>query len=217
MTPHELSLEVQEGLNTRIQRSSIEHHQLTLWVEPSHLIEVATYLFENSRCQFKQLVDLCGVDYLGRVPRFEVVYHFLSHKFNTRIRLKVGGEEDTLFPSLTSLFPAADWWEREAWDMYGLKFSGNPNLRRILTDYGFEGHPLRKDFPLTGFVEVRYDSQEKRVVYEPVNLPQDFRQLDFLSPWEGKIPSSLCPSEEAMSPTHGLTPEKEGPHGGKTS
>lgn len=209
MNPENLSLELQEGLKEHLLKSTIQFGQLTLWIKPDSLLPVATYLYENSRCQFKQLVDLCGVDYLGRAPRFEVVYHFLSHKFNTRVRLRVEGDEDTLFPSLTPLFPAAQWWEREAWDMYGLQFSGNPDLRRLLTDYDFEGHPLRKDFPLTGFVEVHYDPTEKRVVYDSVKLPQDLRQFDFLTPWEGK--SSLPSAPSPQSPK-----QEETDHGGKT-
>jgi NADH-quinone oxidoreductase subunit C len=134
---------------------------------------------------FKELVDLCGVDYPERERRFEVVYHLLSLKNNQRIRVKVETDESTPVPSVVELFSTAGWFEREAWDMYGIYFADHPDLRRILTDYGFEGHPLRKDFPLTGHVELRYDDEQKRVVYEPVRLRQDFRTFDFLSPWEG--------------------------------
>jgi NADH-quinone oxidoreductase subunit C len=137
------------------------------------------------RCQFVCLLDIAGVDYPEREQRFEVVYHLLSPKQNLRVRVKIAADEDTQVPSVVDLFPAANWYEREAFDLYGILFSGHPDLRRILTDYGFAGHPLRKDFPLTGYVEVRYDDEKKRVVYEPVKLPQEFRNFDFLSPWEG--------------------------------
>jgi NADH-quinone oxidoreductase subunit C len=137
------------------------------------------------QCQFISFIDAAGVDYPQRRKRFDVVYHLLSPRQNLRIRVKVSADEDTPVPSITSVYPGADWFEREAYDMYGILFSGHPDLRRLLTDYGFEGHPLRKDFPLTGFVEVRYDDEQKRVVYEPVELKQEFRNFDFLSPWEG--------------------------------
>jgi len=145
-------------------------------------------------CQFKLLVDICGVDYPDRDERFEVVYNLLSLSHNSRVRVKVEVAEDVPVPSVTGVFSCANWWEREAWDLYGIPFSDHPDLRRILTDYGFEGHPLRKDFPLTGYVEVRYDDARKRVVYEPVKLTQEFRTFDFLSPWEGT--STLLPGDE---------------------
>jgi NADH-quinone oxidoreductase subunit C len=151
-------------------------------------------LKDDSQCLFKTLVDLCGVDYPDREQRFEVVYNLLSVKQNLRMRVKVSTDEDTPVPSACTLFMAAEWNEREAWDMYGIFFSDHPDLRRLLTDYGFEGHPLRKDFPLTGHVEVRYDDEVKRVVYEPVTLTQDFRTFDFLSPWEGV--QSLLPGDD---------------------
>ncbi|KQQ91428.1 NADH-quinone oxidoreductase subunit C [Aureimonas sp. Leaf324] len=165
--------------------SDIRLDELTLTVAPEHLVEVVTHLRDDPQCQFKSFVDLCGVDYPARVERFEVVIHLLSPYLNQRIRVKVLTGEDDPVPSITSVFPGADWFEREAYDLYGILFTGHPDLRRILTDYGFEGHPLRKDFPLTGFVEVHYDEQLKQVVYEPVELRQEFRQFDFLSPWEG--------------------------------
>ena len=165
--------------------SDIRLDELTLTVAPEHLVEVVTHLRDDPQCQFKSFVDLCGVDYPARVDRFEVVIHLLSPYLNQRIRVKVLTGEDDPVPSITSVFPGADWFEREAYDLYGILFTGHPDLRRILTDYGFEGHPLRKDFPLTGFVEVHYDEQLKQVVYEPVELRQEFRQFDFLSPWEG--------------------------------
>ena len=142
-------------------------------------------LRDDPRCQFVCLIDVCGVDYPDRAQRFDVVYHLLSPFQNTRVRVRVFADETTPVPSICDVFPGANWFEREAYDLYGILFSGHPDLRRILTDYGFDGHPLRKDFPLTGFVEVRYDEERKRVVYEPVKLTQEFRSFDYLSPWEG--------------------------------
>ncbi|RUT32702.1 NADH-quinone oxidoreductase subunit C [Arsenicitalea aurantiaca] len=167
----------------------IEHRhaygELTLVVERDAIIEVLTWLRDDPACLFVNLTDICGVDYPSREERFEVVYHLLSPRKNLRIRVKLATDEETPVASATAVFPAADWYEREAYDLYGILFSGHPDLRRILTDYGFDGHPLRKDFPLTGFVEVRYDEERKRVVYEPVTLAQEFRNFDYLSPWEG--------------------------------
>jgi NADH-quinone oxidoreductase subunit C len=162
--------------------------ELMITVKGGALIKVLTFLRDDSNCQFKQLVDLCGVDYPGREQRFQIVYNMLSLKHNQRIRVKVDTDEETPVPSVVALFSTAGWYEREVWDMFGVIFDGNPDLRRLLTDYGFQGHPLRKDFPLTGYVEVRYDDDQKRVVYEPVKLTQDFRNFDFLSPWEGMLP-----------------------------
>ena len=159
--------------------------ELTLTVAAEKIVEVVTILRDDPELQFISFIDIAGVDYPGRVQRFDVVYHLLSPRRNARIRLKVATDEDTPVPSLSDVFPAATWFEREAYDLYGILFTGNPDLRRILTDYGFRGHPLRKDFPLTGYVEVRYDSEQMRVVQEPVKLLQEFRNFDFLSPWEG--------------------------------
>ena len=161
--------------------------ELSIRVKRDALVRVLTYLRDDVNCQFKQLLDLCGVDYPEREERFEVVYNLLSMPHNLRIRVKVTTAGDPV-PSVTGVFSTAGWFERECWDMYGVAFEGNPDLRRILTDYGFEGHPLRKDFPLTGFVEIRYDDEKKRVVYEPVKMTQDFRSFDFLSPLEGPGP-----------------------------
>ncbi len=164
------------------------HHafgELTVTVPRDDILAVLALLRDDARFRFVNLTDICGVDYPERAERFEVVYHLLSPTLNRRIRLKVGTDEATPLPSASGLFPVADWMERETYDLYGILFSGHPDLRRILTDYGFEGHPLRKDFPLTGYVEVRYDDGQKRVVYEPVKLAQEFRDFDFLSPWEG--------------------------------
>ncbi len=162
--------------------------ELTVLVRTPSIVKVLTFLRDDTTCLFKQLVDVCGVDYPGREQRFDVVYHLLSMKHNQRVRVKVHTDEDTPVPSVTGVFNSAGWFERETWDMYGVVFSDHPDLRRILTDYGFEGHPLRKDFPLTGYVELRYDEEQKRCVYEPVKLTQDFRNFDFLSPWEGQGP-----------------------------
>ncbi len=162
-----------------------------------HITQVLLFLRDDPRCQFKAFTDICGVDYPEREARFEITYNLLSLKFNERIMVKVAADEETLVPSACSIYSAANWFEREVWDMYGILFDGHPDLRRILTDYGFDGHPLRKDFPLTGYVEVRYDMEQKRVVYEPVSLPQEFRKFDFLSPWEG--PDYVLPGDEKAS------------------
>ena len=159
--------------------------ELILWTDQEHLVALATFLRDDPAMLFQQLMDVTAVDYPQREQRFEVVYNLLSLKHNRRLRLKVPTDEETPVPSLCSVFSAANWFEREVWDLYGVFFTKHPDLRRILTDYGFEGHPLRKDFPLTGYVEVRYDEELKRVVYEPVELKQEFRGFDFESPWEG--------------------------------
>jgi NADH-quinone oxidoreductase subunit C len=168
--------------------------ELTLETTPSTIIELLTFLRDDAGCLFKQVIDICGVDWPERAKRFDVVYHLLSLKLNQRVRLKVATDESTPVPSAALVYSAASWFEREAYDLYGIWFADHPDLRRILTDYGFEGHPLRKDFPLTGFVEVRWDEEQKRVVYEPVRLAQEFRNFDFLSPWEG--PDYLLPGDE---------------------
>ena len=182
---NDLSAYIAEKLGTRIQEAVVAHGELTLTVEPGDIVGVLTFLRRDVQCQFISIIDICGADYPARVRRFDVVYHLLSPRQNQRIRVKVMTDEETPVPSVTGVFPGADWFEREAYDLYGILFSGHPDLRRLLTDYGFEGHPLRKDFPLTGFVEVRYDDEAKRVVYEPVELKQEFRNFDFMSPWEG--------------------------------
>ena len=160
-------------------------NELTVLAQRTSIVKVLKFLRDDTNCQFTQLVDLCGVDYPEREERFDVVYHLLSMNQNMRVRVKVTATEETPVPSVSGVFSCADWFEREVWDMYGVFFSDHPDLRRILTDYGFDGHPQRKDFPLTGYVEVRYDEEQKRVVYEPVKLTQDFRTFDFTSPWEG--------------------------------
>ncbi len=176
--------------------------ELTIRARRSAVAQVLKFLRDDSQTQFKVLVDLCGVDYPEREERFEVVYNLLSAKHNQRVRVKVSTDETTPIPTVVGLFSCAGWLEREAWDLFGIYFEDHPDLRRILTDYGFEGHPLRKDFPLTGHVEVRYDEQQKRVVYDPVKLTQDFRTFDFLSPWEGMTPK-LPGDEKAEEPAEG--------------
>ncbi|SMQ64234.1 NADH dehydrogenase subunit C [Devosia lucknowensis] len=158
---------------------------LTVSVARDSIVNVVTFLRDDPKCRFISFVDVCGADYPAREFRFDVVYHFLSPHLNQRIRIKLEADDVTPVPSITDVFAGANWFERETYDLYGVLFSGHPDLRRILTDYGFDGHPLRKDFPLTGFVEVRYDEERKRVVYEPVTLAQEFRSFDYLSPWEG--------------------------------
>ena len=175
----------------------VTRDELTLEVELGEIARVMMFLRDDASCEFKILVDICGVDWPKRAKRFDVVYHLLSLVKNLRLRVKVQCAEDEPVPSIVATYPAANWFEREAFDMYGIAFSNHPDLRRILTDYGFSGHPLRKDFPLTGYVEVRYDDQQKRVVYEPVQLPQEFRSFDFLSPWEGAIDYVLPGDEKA--------------------
>lgn len=167
-----------------IQQVNVARNELVVHVAPEGLIPTMTFLRDHTNAQYKQVVDICGVDYPTKPYRFEVVYNMLSHRFNARIRVKTYCDEVTPVPSVASLFATANWFEREAWDLYGIYFLNHPDLRRILTDYGFEGHPLRKDFPLTGFVEVRYDDELKRVVCEPLEMTQEFRRFDFNSPWE---------------------------------
>jgi NADH-quinone oxidoreductase subunit C len=183
----------------------VQLRELMVTVRGSAIVKVMTYLRDDPGCLFKVLTDVCGVDFPEREKRFEVVYNMLSLRHNRRIRVKVLTDEVTPVPSVTGVFSAAGWFEREAWDLYGIFFSDHPDLRRILTDYGFEGHPLRKDFPLTGYVEVRYDQEQKRVVYEPVKLTQDFRTFDFLSPWEG-MTRELPGDEKAVQPPAAAPP-----------
>ena len=164
---------------------AVAYGELTVTAEAADILKVVTFLRDDPRCQFISFIDVTAVDYPAREKRFDVVYHFLSPRLNQRIRVKVPTDEATPVPSLIDVYKGVDWFEREAYDLYGVLFTGHPDVRRILTDYGFEGHPLRKDFPLTGFVEVRWDDEQKRVVYERVRLNQEFRKFDFLSPWEG--------------------------------
>ncbi|MGN6306781.1 MAG: NADH-quinone oxidoreductase subunit C [Mesorhizobium sp.] len=181
----DLAAHLREKLGEAVLDSVVAYGELTVQVAPADIVRAATFLRDDAKCRFVSIIDVSGADYPYRDQRFDVVYHLLSPTKNLRIRLKVHADEETVVPSVTGVWPGADWFERETYDLYGVLFSGHPDLRRILTDYGFEGHPLRKDFPLTGFVEVRYDDEAKRVIYEPVELKQEFRNFDFLSPWEG--------------------------------
>jgi len=176
---------IQDGLGASVTGFEIAHGELIVHAVAADMVKVATFLRDATPCQFSCIIDVTAVDWPQREQRFDVVYHFLSPRLNQRVRVKAQTDEVTPVPSIIEVFRGADWFEREAYDLYGVLFTGHPDMRRILTDYGFEGHPLRKDFPLTGFVEVRYDDEEKRVVYEPVKLNQEFRTFDFLSPWEG--------------------------------
>lgn len=184
------------ALPNEIARFEVAHNELMLSAHGGAIVKVMTFLRDDSNCQFKVLIDISGVDYPERDARFEVVYNLLSLKLNQRVRVKLSVGESPPVPSITNVFSTAGWYEREAWDLYGILFDDHPDLRRILTDYGFEGHPLRKDFPLTGYVEVRYDEEQKRVVYEPVKLTQEFRNFDFLSPWEGMTIERILPGDE---------------------
>jgi len=180
-----LGANIQAKLAEAVFATSMSYGELTLQTNAARIIEVLKFLHDDADCRFVSFIDICGADYPEREKRFDVVYHLLSPYKNTRIRVKVQVDEAGEVPSAVEVFPAADWFEREVYDLYGVVFSGHPDLRRILTDYGFSGHPLRKDFPVTGYVEVRYDDEKKRVVYEPVKLVQEMRQFDYLSPWEG--------------------------------
>lgn len=182
------------ALHREVLTSEIIHGELIITSRPDAIVKVLTYLRDDVNCQFKLLMDVCGADYPEREPRFEVVYNLLSLNHNNRVRIKVQTDESTPIPSASGVFKSAGWWEREAWDLFGIYFADHADLRRIMTDYGFDGHPLRKDFPLTGYVELRYDDEQKRVVYEPVKLTQEFRSFDFLSPWEGV--QEMLPGDE---------------------
>jgi NADH-quinone oxidoreductase subunit C len=182
---NELGTHLAEKLGPALQRRQVAVGELTIDVDRGQIKDVLTLLRDDPRCRFGCLIDICGVDYPERKNRFDLVYHLLSPWLNHRIRVRIETDARTPVQSVVDVYPAADWFEREAFDLYGILFDGHPDLRRILTDYGFQGHPLRKDFPLTGFVELRYDDEQKRVVYEPVKLMQEYRSFDFLSPWEG--------------------------------
>jgi len=197
----ELGEHIAGALPDAVRKFEVKFDELTLIAERDAILAVAEFLKSNSLCRFETLIDICGVDYPEHAQRFEIVYHFLSMHMNQRIRVKVSTDEETPVPSIVDLHPSADWFEREAFDMYGVRFSGHPDMRRILTDYGFEGYPLRKDFPLTGYTEVRYDSLEKRVVHEPVELTQEYRNFDFLSPWEGM--TAVIPGDEKAEEAEG--------------
>ena len=176
---------IARALGAAVTAQQVAHGELSITTTAADLIKVLRFLRDDERCEFVSFVDVTAVDWPSRERRFDVVYHLLSPKLNARVRVKIEADEDTSIPSAIGVFPGADWFERETYDLYGVVFTGHPDMRRLLTDYGFEGHPLRKDFPVTGFVEVRWDDQEKRVAYSPVQLTQEFRVFDFLSPWEG--------------------------------
>jgi NADH-quinone oxidoreductase subunit C len=201
----ELGDYIATALPQDVQSAELKLDELIVTTRGSSIVKVLTFLRDDANCLFTFLVDVCGVDYPERDQRFEVVYNMLSIKHNQRVRVKVATDEATPVPSVTGVFSSAGWFEREAWDLDGIFFADHPDLRRILTDYGFEGHPMRKDFPLTGFVEVRYDDEQKRVVYEPVRLTQDFRSFDFLSPWEGM--TRLLPGDEKAAPPAAPAPK----------
>jgi len=192
-----LSVHVSAALTEAVLSCDIRHSELTCRIKREAVLEMLRFLRDDPKCRFSVLCDICGVDYPDRPQRFDVVYNLLSLTHNQRIRLTLETDEEQPVASATALYSSAGWWEREAWDLFGIFFSDHPDLRRILTDYGFEGHPLRKDFPLTGFVELRYDDDQKRVVYEPVRLKQEFRSFDFISPWEGM--DKILPGDEKAS------------------
>ena len=197
-TLQELGATIAASQGAAVLGFSVAYGELTIAVEREAIAHVVAALADDPKTGFVSLIDVCGVDYPERENRFDVVYHLLSPSRNLRIRLKLETDEVSTVPSITPVLPGADWFEREAYDLYGILFVGHPDLRRLLTDYGFEGHPLRKDFPLSGYVEVRYDDEQKRVVYEPVRLPQEFRDFDFLSPWEGT--DYVLPGDEKAPP-----------------
>ncbi|WES31426.1 NADH-quinone oxidoreductase subunit C [Varunaivibrio sulfuroxidans] len=197
----ELGDMIGEALGDAVLATAVTQGELVVHARTDDIVRVLTFLRDDVNCRFKQVMDICGVDYPQREKRFDVVYNLLSLTHNTRVRVKVQTDGETPVPSVTGVFSTAGWFEREVWDLYGVLFSGHPDLRRLLTDYGFQGHPLRKDFPLTGYVEMRYDDEKKRVVYEPVALTQEFRSFDYLSPWEG--PERVLPGDEKAAAGEG--------------
>jgi NADH-quinone oxidoreductase subunit C len=195
----ELGAAIVDALPGQAGGHTVAHGELTLHAKAANIVSVIRFLRDDERCRFYSILDVTAIDWPARERRFDIVYHLLSPTLNHRIRVKIQTDETTPVPSITDVFPGANWFEREAYDLYGVLFTGHPDMRRILTDYGFEGHPLRKDFPLTGFVEVRWDEEVKRVVYEPVRLNQEFRNFDFLSPWEGlNDPLPPMPRQDKM-------------------
>ena len=206
---------IEEKLGESVLDHTLARNELCLTVKREAIIHALQFLRDDKECRFQQLVDICGADYPdhidedGKIRRFEVVYQMLSLRNNQRLCVKVRCAEDEFVPSAVGVFKSAGWFEREVWDMYGIAFNNNPDLRRILTDYGFDGHPLRKDFPLTGYVELRYDEELKRVVYEPVQLTQDFRYFDYTSPWEAMTDVQLPGDEKGAIPPHGWMGEKK--------
>jgi NADH-quinone oxidoreductase subunit C len=199
---------VSAALADAVISTDIRHGELCCEVEREALPRVLKFLRDDPKCRFSLLCDICGADYPNRPLRFDVVYNLLSMSLNQRIRIKVETDEEQAVPSAVGFYSSAGWWERETWDLFGIYFADNPDLRRILTDYGFDGHPLRKDFPLTGYVELRYDEEQKAVVYEPVRLQQEFRSFDFLSPWEGM--DTILPGDEKATPPDSEAPKEGG-------
>ena len=202
----DLGAHIAEELEDEVLNHSVVHNELMIEAKRGDICRVLQFLRDDKECEFKMLLTICGVDYVEKAERFEVVYNLLSLTHNQRVRVKITVGENELVPTATELFSTAGWFEREVWDMYGIYFDGHKDLRRIMTDYGFEGHPLRKDFPLTGYVELRYDEDQRRVVYEPVKLTQDFRTFDNLSPWEGMTDIQLAGDEKATVPERGWKP-----------
>jgi len=199
----DLADHIVESLDGAAISHDIQNDEMVIHAKRDEVCKVLQFLRDDTECQFKMLVSICGVDYPDRPERFEIVYNLLSLSLNSRIRVKISAQETTFVPTATTVFSTAGWFEREIWDMYGVYFEGHTDLRRILTDYGFEGHPLRKDFPLTGYVELRYDEEQRRVVYEPVQLTQDFRTFDYMSPWEGMTDIQLPGDEKGTVPSRG--------------
>ena len=202
----EIFTEMAGGLGDRVTGHETIHGQAVLHTGRDAIVSLLTFLRDDPAWHCEMLIDICGVDHPERVERFDVVYHLLSLKHNHRVRVKLRTDEDNAVPSVVPVYSTANWLEREIWDMYGVYFDNHPDLRRILTDYGFEGHPLRKDFPLTGYVELRYDTEQKRTVYSPVQLVQDFRRFDFMSPWEAMTDVQLPGDEKAVRQAHGWVP-----------
>jgi NADH-quinone oxidoreductase subunit C len=198
---HELGDHIATSLPDAVTGFEVRLGELTVTARAEHVVRLLKFLRDNTAVQCQQLIDVCGADYPNRPLRFDVVYHLLSLTHNHRVRVKVQTDEDTPVPSVVEVYASASWFERECWDLYGVMFTGHPDLRRILTDYGFQGFPLRKDFPLTGYVEVRYSEEQKRVVYEPVSLMQEFRNFDFMSPWEGA--KYILPGDEKAAAGEG--------------
>ncbi len=203
----ELGEYIATALREAVTGHAVANGELTLTTQPGQIAAVLTFLRDDSACRFKHLIDICGVDYPDRAKRFDVVYHLLSITQNQRVRVKLEVDDGEPVPSATRIFSSAGWYEREAWDLFGIMFSDHPDLRRLLTDYGFEGHPLRKDFPLSGFVEMRYNDELKRCVYEPVSLTQEFRSFDFMSPWEGA--KYVLPTDEDAGGDGDAAPETD--------
>lgn len=202
----DLAEHIAESLDGLVLSHEVVNDEMAVTADRQSICKVLQFLRDDPECQFKMLISICGVDYPDRSERFEVVYHLLSLTQNNRIRVKVALNEEETVPTATMIFSTAGWFEREVWDFYGIYFDGHTDLRRILTDYGFEGHPMRKDFPLTGYVELRYDEEQRRVVYEPVQLAQDFRNFDYISPWEGMTNVQLPGDEKGNIPAHGWKP-----------